>query len=1743
MMARPSGEERREARRRFAFLAQAGIQPRGGLGGILGNLFQRPPAAREGIVDINRIDPSALPPQRQLDGATGGGFTPVFRLGPPAAPNLPEQAADPEQVIRKGLRSGPFGLFKEVGQAGMEFLEVGPEAARSGLEGVPVIEDIFEGAVMAEEAGKRLVPTGIDIVKETLGGGGRFVNIRTPDFSDFSVDTQVAIEESARRSAKSRAAFADWVKGDATYEDSFEIILENSRGRSILAQVLQGILFDPTILWGTGIGTQLLRNTLKAATRVLGRKVAREALESVVKRGVASGGQLSSEGAVAVANALRGDLGKATDVISGIPEGLKGLRSASTGSEVLQMTADLRRATSVLPADNAVAKIVRTADDLDVAQLAAEERLLAPRFTDAEMDAAIANLPPNDRLGLNLSPEMRAAIKARREQAALGERAFRLNPDIIVAQDVVEESLLRGAGTTGPGPTGPQQLLLEGTKVVDSTGTPRRVFHGSPSIFEEFNPTSGDPNALFGPGVYFTDDPSVANGYAKTVHRPGRETPNVRPVFLKLTDVLDMDAPVDPWMKRAVNNPRTDNAPGNGFFAEDVVTNEDAYNFLKHDFSIHTDTLPGFGDAKVRLNDFIAENFDGITHIGGGRSGTAPHRVWIALGNNDPKSFFSIKNQVIPALGGPRISRVGETAATDSPGLRMAREQATEALGPPPEPPIRKLGEAYGNGEPPARGSHDAFDDLYNPSWETHSQFALRKIFGARQVAQEEGVVFLEQGAKVWKRVFNKAPEELVFETDTKPLFEALHGDRPVSELSAIEVPSLQRGALGDAYSEIDELRRLEERDSFRFNEKLMNEADRPAAAFDARNFSERMMAHPDYFPRGWTQESINAVNVKAGRGFGSVPGFKKPRVDASFPEMLEAGYVPASADPYRMMAMRRIAGIEYREQIEMINFLTSRGKVIAETERVVGVHDNWRVPQIGPVFTGRPFLKAGNEIGTTPRLLVEKSVADVMEGLYGGKSSITGLSTLSDWSSKFRRLAFQGAVFQHIDMATRGAGSMFTISGLKRGAPLRFPAYVTQMVETGLNPRARKNLRRELFSDKPLGMHNGKPVTGRMVQEQGLALARDPAFIRELGLELPPEVTKGVPRKTLESVGKFFENSLSSAYMVAQKSGLENWAIPAASRKLGKGASAEQVAALAAENVNLFFSTPAPWQTVMTDPTFKAVLNVGLLSANETESLIRSTLRAFGINVRRAKDAGGLTGGVKVGPLYIMRSPHQAAFVEQWAGMFVWLTLLANGINYWATGKPLPWASYNPITTHDPYGPFKVGYSSRFLSPQAPYLESRNGGPVYIDLVGQMDTAFRWALNPVSALASRGNIVPRAIYNNIIARQTFFGENIQQEEETTGGNIGRTAINVGLDVFPIGPRQLTDVARIHSEKAARFFPANEPRLGAASGFQMSGVNLRSESTAELKVRAANELGMTREDSPEFANQTITDSRQISPSQTVIIEADERFGPELLQRNEDSLLRDNPFAVSNEQRANKLATRMTEEEALVAEFNIPAAGTIDPVFNARLFRSRLSDIQKRYITALKTLDEALPIFNEQELPIEDGPRALVQYYKLFELATRKDGSVDFEYLDSLRLRMASGGIEGDEILEQGWTEFQLGYIETNTGLSEHAAGVNQFYAERDQLESYFALQDQVIDRWGVREDFKEWQGASDAGRDALVRGNRFLRNATTELGKLEALFERNNPDVARILVRWQYRERVFNRDVQRQVRDAVHDLR
>jgi len=189
-------------------------------------------------------------------------------------------------------------------------------------------------------------------------------------------------------------------------------------------------------------------------------------------------------------------------------------------------------------------------------------------------------------------------------------------------------------------------------------------FHGTKADISDiagFDPYfHGNPENLFGFGLYLTDESAVASGYAKT--RGPRETPGkVMEVRVDALNTLDLDKPIPPdvlddfalrgsWVEEYIPDP---NETG-----REVIQNlRDAMRANDFPTSEATEVL---GELAEVLK---GKGYDGMRHVGGrtGRGaakGRPEHNVLIIF---DPNDLY------IPTMKGQRVRDPRVTARTTAP--------------------------------------------------------------------------------------------------------------------------------------------------------------------------------------------------------------------------------------------------------------------------------------------------------------------------------------------------------------------------------------------------------------------------------------------------------------------------------------------------------------------------------------------------------------------------------------------------------------------------------------------------------------------------------------------------------------------------------------------------------------------------------------------------------------------------------------------------------------------------------------------------------------------------------------------------------------------------------------------------------------------------------------------------------------------------------------------------------------------
>lgn len=894
-------------------------------------------------------------------------------------------------------------------------------------------------------------------------------------------------------------------------------------------------------------------------------------------------------------------------------------------------------------------------------------------------------------------------------------------------------------------------------------------------------------------------------------------------------------------------------------------------------------------------------------------------------------------------------------------------------------------------------GGKNAENPLYDMAnrvipGEDAGRAALRLWDGTRNRMATETIAWWRKGNKSLKGLnVGKADgqNQRLTEEDSLELFKALHGEG--------KVPA----KLQPVYDEL---------------KTFLDQEAADMLAFDP-TFSRVLMAHPDYFPRGW-RPPTEAMRLK----LGAKPGFLKPRVDATFTEMVEAGWVPISWNPFDMAALRRMAGTEYREGQILISRLKTFNKAIAEHD---APREGWRVPKVGPAFEGKPYVGTDGKAYMTPKVSVPNNVADILESIYGVKIEfrVAGVDIwkgISTFGSVTKRAKLFMSLFQHVDFLTRDFIVAFTPEGIRHGLPLKFPALAARVSWSAVSPTSRANLEARILSGEPLYVDSD--ITLKMVADKGWKLGQDELLIRrdvreqlenivreaqEEGLKVRwfqragQEIVKATDPVTrrLATVARFFEAGLfEGVYRESQAYALEHVIIPRLKR-FHPDWTSEQIAGSAAEEVNKQYSTLAVWQSVLQQPAAREMARTFFFSWNESEAWIRqATSTVSGKNARYWRE-------------------YQIA-------TFIALAVAANVINMISEGEPLPPDRYVPFALGSPYSsmPWGLAYNDKFMSPRLPW-NGRNGQPIYLDIVGQADTWMRWMLDPAGALTARVNVLPRAVINQVQGRD-FWG----RELKDWGDRVKQAVI----DLFaPIGAGNLLEVARLQWPDVG-FIPEAEGRIGiVGSLIQATGLNVRSIKTRDMLDKFARESGLKKDDGTPVESWD-----DLEPHQRRQLEKNEDLQIELGLRSVVAVERQYPGAEGFAKLDKIDQERIVRGEALVAELVSSLIGVdrTEAFETARGFRMEVTRLKKEVSDRKSQIDEDYQLFKDTgELPDDPNKRALVEYYNIFEKAKRPSGVMDWERVNELELA-----------LRDGWTPAQSAYVDRNIRLTEWGPLMQEF---------------------------------------------------------------------------------------------------
>lgn len=841
-----------------------------------------------------------------------------------------------------------------------------------------------------------------------------------------------------------------------------------------------------------------------------------------------------------------------------------------------------------------------------------------------------------------------------------------------------------------------------------------------------------------------------------------------------------------------------------------------------------------------------------------------------------------------PTPGTPRASTIDDLPPgnpPDSPPGQIDHVHDADPSGglPPQEPPAPPRDGAPPPPTPPAQ-PENILDEIAKVATKGEKPIVtlMRRHQGAIETLGNESKIILDDGNDILRQ-FNVGKnvqghlvptldEALVPGFTMDDLFAALHAPSRVDAGDIVIPPEVR--------STYDELRRLTDWEE--------------AARVD---FDPEMATVEDYFYRGWKPPDgmFTDTGQLASGQVGRRAAFQQERVQLGYEQMRELGFEPLSANPFEQWRVSRIQGIRYREQMTLVENL--KELEIAIPHEGGAVQEGWRTPKIGPAFEGKPFafeVEGQAQQGFTRRWIVPNEVANRLENIYGtpislGTVNVLGkdidiLKAIDAVTFIPKRAKLFGSLFQQVDFMTRaGVGAWAgAFDALRAGQPIEaarriavLPKSTAEIVRANVSPGFRRTLRQQALDTTPL--IDGQPgVHLRGISEAGWS-QMDPTLLPkdldDVAKSVANEMgalgqTRKVKRLIVNMESSMRRGLFEGVYPAAQISDIRNNIAPMVAR-MNPGATAAQINGEIARIVNLKYSTIPASQSAFQNRAVREFLRRAMFSVGESEGLLR---QAVGL----------------------VKGQNKAFWATHFIGAYAFLIATANAVHFASTGEPLPLERYAPISK-DPFGPLPFGYNSSFAAPDIP-IEGRNGNQLTLDVVGQLDTAFR-VLDPVGFLTSRESVPVRAFVSQATG-EDFYGQRI--DRVGPGGIISRTQALVSDLGAPIGPGSAAlEIARQTVPGAAGVIPESEGRLGVVgSAAQAPGLNLRAEQTPDLRNRKAQEFAeRLRPNNPD----SITEWDDLTRAEQVRIrELDPEFDQELGLRRETAGLRDPLRQVQNE---------------------------------------------------------------------------------------------------------------------------------------------------------------------------------------------------------------------------------------------------
>lgn len=443
----------------------------------------------------------------------------------------------------------------------------------------------------------------------------------------------------------------------------------------------------------------------------------------------------------------------------------------------------------------------------------------------------------------------------------------------------------------------------------------RPFYHGTKAPIDDLSKADvysfGDEHGLYGTGIYLTDNPEVAKGYAKS---KGKGDPGVvHPGKITGMRLIDLDKSLPADVLAEFNKTEIGGSPLDSKAKTGKAVFSDLKEAMQDSEMLKYEAGEVYSDLHYRLQ---ALGYDGFLHKGGDFKGKAygPHNVAIVF----PEQQFGVApDKLTPEnrIAITPLKSVPEPALSVGPGAASIEENLLD-----PRPQIQQLAEAIRNsGGTPVQPMKTPIGQRWKAVYGEARAKVLGSLAQLSAYAQEKYVdLFKAPVESAWKKALGQL--------DYKQQVQGFYAREMTKHFNEMVPDKLRRRAVGAWIEAREATNLLQQRaDSFPLGTDLNKKYTLATELTEGEkvigrqigSYYDAMLQHAistgalkdgvdNYLTHVWKKENPYTRDLRAQIDRGMLqknPSFTKQRIFDAFYDGEKLGYKPTTDDPGLLVA------------------------------------------------------------------------------------------------------------------------------------------------------------------------------------------------------------------------------------------------------------------------------------------------------------------------------------------------------------------------------------------------------------------------------------------------------------------------------------------------------------------------------------------------------------------------------------------------------------------------------------------------------------------------------------------------------------------------------------------------------------------------------------------------------------------------------------------------------------------------